>query len=108
MSLPLPLPLKVLETGFVTRASFKLRILVVIAGPMLKGVRNIGFPVYSSICFYLDHREGDTLFITRLGVFVNGPVVVQLTTSFTVLLRWLFEVCGSTPRVSEARMAVRH
>ena len=58
--------------------------------------------------FYLKQSgESNTLFIIKVGISVDGSVLVQLTSSFTVLLRWLSEVCGRTPGVSEARMAAR-
>ena len=64
--------------------------------------------VVQSQFYFKQSGESNTLFIIKIAIFVDGPVLVQFTSSFTVLLSWLFEVCGRTQRVSQARMAARH
>jgi hypothetical protein len=44
----------------------------------------------------------------KLGVFVNDPMLVQLACSFGVLVGWHLEIGGSTPGISQARMAARN
>ena len=43
----------------------------------------------------------------KLGVFFNGPVLVQFASSFGVYFGWRLEVGRSTPGISQARMAAR-
>ena len=43
----------------------------------------------------------------KLGVFVNGPMLVQFASSLGVFLGWHLEIGGSTPGISQARMAAR-
>ena len=44
----------------------------------------------------------------KLGVFVNDPMLVQFACSFGVLVGWHLEIGGSTPGISQARMAARN
>ena len=56
------------------------------------------------------HRESNTLLLMELVVFVDeGDVMlVQFTSSLVVLLGWHYEVCGSTPTVSQTQLAAWH
>ena len=56
------------------------------------------------------HRESNALLLMELVVFVDeGDVMlVQFTSSLVVLLGWHYEVCGSTPTVSQTQLAAWH
>ena len=56
------------------------------------------------------HRESNALLLMELVVFVDeGDVMpVQFTSSLVALLGWHYEVCGSTPTVSQTQLAAWH
>ena len=56
------------------------------------------------------HRESNALLLMEFVVIVDeGDVMlVQFTSSLVVLLGWHYEVCGSTPTVSQTQLAAYH